>query len=149
MRTRVLLNLEGKHRFVGLLSADRMGALFQYAPEFVAEGLEVSPLSCPLRAPVFRGIPGFVSDSLPDGCGNLLLSRRHACEDRRLAETAISARLAGIGNQGMRPWNSSRKRRARKNLVVTTAATALISMPLPTVSGLSKQMKLLIRNLMN
>ena len=46
MRTRVLLNLEGKHRFVGLLSADRMGALFQYAPEFVADGLEVSPLSC-------------------------------------------------------------------------------------------------------
>lgn len=44
MRTRVLLNLEGKHRFVGLLSADRIGALFQYAPEFVAEGLEVSPL---------------------------------------------------------------------------------------------------------
>ena len=67
MRTRVLLNLEGKHCFVGLLSADRMGALFQYAPEFVADGLEVSPLSCPLRASVFRGIPGFVSDSLPDG----------------------------------------------------------------------------------
>lgn len=101
MRTRVLLNLEGKHRFVGLLSADRMGALFQYAPEFVADGLEVSPLSCPLRAPVFRGIPGFVSDNLPDGWGNLLLSRRHACEDRRFAEMAVSARLAGIGNQGV------------------------------------------------
>lgn len=101
MRTRVLLNLEGKHRFVGLLSADRIGALFQYAPEFVAEGLEVSPLSCPLRASVFRGIPGFVSDSLPDGWGNILLSRRHACEDRRLAEMAVSARLAGIGNQGV------------------------------------------------
>ena len=97
MRTRVLLNLEGKHRFVGLLSADRMGALFQY----VADGLEVSPLSCPLRAPVFRGIPGFVSDNLPDGWGNLLLSRRHACEDRRFAEMAVSARLAGIGNQGV------------------------------------------------
>lgn len=101
MRTRVLLNLEGKHRFVGLLSADRIGALFQYAPEFVAEGLEVSPLSCPLRASVFRCIPGFVSDSLPDGWGNILLSRRHACEDRRLAEMAVSARLAGIGNQGV------------------------------------------------
>ena len=101
MRTRVLLNLKGKHRFVGLLSADRMGALFQYAPEFVADGLEVSPLSCPLRASVFRGIPGFVSDSLPDGWENLLLSRRHACEDRRFAEMAVSARLAGIGNQGV------------------------------------------------
>lgn len=149
MRTRVLLNLEGKHRFVGLLSADRMGALFQYAPEFVTDGLEVSPLSCPLRASVFRGIPGFVSDSLPDGWGNLLLSRRHACEDRRFAEMAVSARLAGIGNQGVGALEFEPETSNRENLVVTTAATPLISMPLPTVSGLSKQMKLLIRNSMN
>lgn len=43
MRTRVLLNLEGKHRFVGLLSADRIGALFQYAPEFVASFSVIVP----------------------------------------------------------------------------------------------------------
>lgn len=62
---------------------------------------------------------------------------------------AVSARLAGIGNQGVGALEFEPETSTRKNLVVTTAATALISMPLPTVSGLSKQMKLLIRNLMN
>ena len=143
MRTRVLLNLEGKHCFVGLLSADRMGALFQYAPEFVADGLEVSPLSCPLRASVFRGIPGFVSDSLPDVIGKtdntvLMVGEICFCLADMLVKTGVLQKWQyqrdspALVIRAWGPWNSSRKRRTRKNLVVTTAATALISMPLPS-----------------
>lgn len=62
---------------------------------------------------------------------------------------AVSARLAGIGNQGVGALEFEPETSNRENLVVTTAATPLISMPLPTVSSLSKQMKLLIRNSMN
>ena len=49
-------------------------------PEFLARGLELSPLTLPLRADVighadraFGSLPGLFDDSLPDGWGLLLM----------------------------------------------------------------------------
>ena len=55
-------------------------ATFEYDPTFISHGLEVGPLSMPLRPGVFsfpelnqatyRGLPGLLADALPDRFGN-------------------------------------------------------------------------------
>ena len=82
MKTEVFLNLEGRRYFVGVLSSDQNDTVFQYADDFLNTRLEISPISVPLQRRTwvfnrgsFGGLPGFASDSLPDGWGNLLLHR--------------------------------------------------------------------------
>ena len=58
-------------------------ATFQYDPEFAQSGIEIAPLTMPLaRHPYvfpqlgrrsFNGLPGLLSDSLPDYFGNALI----------------------------------------------------------------------------
>ena len=55
---------------------------FSYEPEFIDQGLEISPFTLPLKPGVatfdsrlFEGLPGVFNDSLPDGWGRLLLDR--------------------------------------------------------------------------
>lgn len=61
---------------LGLLADDGATLLFEYAPEALAQGLELSPLHLKLRAPAYGGfpphlqrLPGLIADSLPDGWG--------------------------------------------------------------------------------
>ncbi|MBM5807287.1 MAG: hypothetical protein FJ056_06290 [Cyanobacteria bacterium M_surface_10_m2_179] len=59
-------------------------ASFQYEPSFLASGIELAPLMMPLAERVyrfpelqrrtFRGLPGLLSDSLPDRFGNNLIN---------------------------------------------------------------------------
>lgn len=59
--------------------------VFEYEPSFLASGIEVAPLTLPLRPGVFdfpalsrdtfKGLPGLLADSLPDKFGNLLIER--------------------------------------------------------------------------
>ena len=56
-----------------------VAASFQYNPEFLDSGIELSPLMMPLAAAVYRfpelshrsfhGLPGLLADSLPDTFG--------------------------------------------------------------------------------
>src|SRR5450759_1087071 len=62
---------------------DRRAAAFQYDRDFLSSGIEVSPLVMPLRAEPytfptlnpesFNGLPGLLSDSLPDRYGQALI----------------------------------------------------------------------------
>ena len=82
-------------RRIGAVSWDRGRAIgvFQYDPEFLSAGIEVSPTVMPVReAPytfpalsreTFKGLPGLVADALPDQFGNKLI-------DVWLAETGRS-----------------------------------------------------------
>ena len=56
---------------------------FEYSPEFLELGLELSPFKLPLKPgmhfspdPLFEGLFGVFNDSLPDGWGRLLLDRK-------------------------------------------------------------------------
>ena len=108
MKTEVFLNLEGRRYFVGVLSSDQNDTVFQYADDFLNTRLEISPISVPLQRRTwvfnrgsFGGLPGFASDSLPDGWGNLLLHRQLARKGERLSEIDPLRRLCWVGCQGM------------------------------------------------
>ncbi|MDK4742707.1 type II toxin-antitoxin system HipA family toxin [Rhizobium sp. CNPSo 3464] len=106
----VILDLEGSQRTLGTLawSSTERRAYFEYAAEFLAAPLPVSPFNVKtnpglIAAPrdPFDGLHGLFNDSLPDGWGRLLL-------DRRLQKAGIDYhlltpldRLSAVGKTGM------------------------------------------------
>lgn len=83
MKLNVFYNAYGKRLFMGILAAENRRIFFQYTPEFIAEGIDVSPFKLPLKNEVFEGdyalfdgLFGLFNDSLPDGWGCLLLDRK-------------------------------------------------------------------------
>lgn len=80
------VNLFGQPMGAFQWDASRSVALFEYDPDFVARGLEPSPLWMPVRAGriysfgqlpwgTFSGLPGLLADSLPDTYGRALFDR--------------------------------------------------------------------------
>ena len=93
---------------VGILAEDRGRVYFEYAPEFLETGLNLSPFRLPFESGLFeyvdRGfgpLPGLFDDSLPDGWGLLLMDRHFRW--RGLDPVAISPleRLAWLGGGTM------------------------------------------------
>jgi len=86
-------------------------AAFQYAPDFVSSGIEVSPLAMPLSSQVyqfpalaprsFHGLPGLLADSLPDKFGNALIDAWLARQGRAAASFGAVERLCYTGTRGM------------------------------------------------
>jgi len=86
-------------------------ARFQYSPEILDLGIELSPLRMPLNAmtyrfpelPIvsFKGLPGLLSDSLPDKFGNKVIAAWLQEEGRRADELNSLDRLAYTGTRGM------------------------------------------------
>ena len=100
-------------RRIGAVSWDEARSLgvFQYDPAFIGAGIEIAPLTMPVREPpyefpalnreTFRGLPGLLADALPDRFGHRLI-------DAWLAETSRSPetfnpvdRLCYIGRRGI------------------------------------------------
>jgi serine/threonine-protein kinase HipA len=78
----VFLRFTAKPLNVGLLAYREGRAFFEYVPEFLASGIEISPFKLPLRPGVavcedrtFDGMFGVFDDCLADGWGRLLLDR--------------------------------------------------------------------------
>ena len=101
-------------QLVGALSwnPDRMLASFQYDPEFLRSGLEISPLKVPLGARVFefpeladtntfKGLPGFIADCLPEKFGNRLLDTYLANHGRHIEDLNPLERLCYVSTRGM------------------------------------------------
>lgn len=102
---------------VGLLSwNERRGlAEFQYYPEFMRRGLEVSPIVMPIRNSSqdivyafpsnrnnsFHGLPGMVADSLPDKYGNEIIDAWFAAHGIAEADVTPLDRLCYIGSRAM------------------------------------------------
>lgn len=108
----ILVKLWGQP--IGALSWDERAGVgeFQYTPEFVRSGLEVSPLQMPLRASpysfpehlrsdTFNGLPGMIADSLPEKFGNRLLNTWLAKQGRDFASLSPVERLCYLGSRGM------------------------------------------------
>ena len=83
MKTNAELKLWGS--VIGAVSLDEENrtADFEYNPLFVQSGIQLSPLVMPLKPGIYRfpnlpyetfhGLPGLISDSLPDKFGNSII----------------------------------------------------------------------------
>lgn len=85
---------------------------FEYTPEFVRSGLELSPIFAPLRAgrvysfaelpyQTFKGLPGFLADSLPDKFGDDLINQWLTREGRAIGSYNAVERLLYQGSRAM------------------------------------------------
>ncbi|MEO8315705.1 MAG: HipA N-terminal domain-containing protein, partial [Pseudomonadota bacterium] len=93
------------------LEPGREVAAFEYAPDFVGSGIEISPLMMPLGRRVhefpelpratFHGLPGLLADSLPDKFGNALIDAWLATQGRTPETFNAVERLCYIGSRGM------------------------------------------------
>ena len=108
MRLTVYLNHYGVRHEVGLLSEENNRIFFEYAPDFLKSGIELSPFKLPLRAGVFEetsrvfdGLFGLFNDSLPDGWGCLLLDRKLRQQGLSFREISPLHRLSIIGRNPM------------------------------------------------
>lgn len=96
----------GEDWHLGRLADDGSALLFEYSPEALVQGLELSPLRLKLRAPAYgdfpahlHRLPGLVADSLPDGWGLLLMDRLF--RQQGLQHPGPLDRLAFIGERAM------------------------------------------------
>ena len=107
----VHLHAYGVWHYVGKLAAqdNQSGRiLFQYAPEFLDAGINLSPFKLPLSPEVkedpkrtFNGLFGVFNESLPDGWGLLLLDRSLRKRGASLHSWLPLQRLAMVGTHGM------------------------------------------------
>ncbi|CAI3235198.1 type II toxin-antitoxin system HipA family toxin [uncultured Desulfovibrio sp.] len=108
MNLDVHLHAYGVRRHVGKLAAHSNAILFQYTPEFLDSGINISPFRLPLSPEVredpkrtFDGLFGVFNDSLPDGWGLLLLDRTLRKKGSSLHACLPLQRLAMVGAHGM------------------------------------------------
>ena len=86
-------------------------ASFQYDPAFIPSGIEVAPVTMPLSERLFsfpalsplsfHGLPGLLSDSLPDRFGNALIDAWLATQGRSPESFNAVERLCYTGKRGM------------------------------------------------
>jgi len=108
-------------RRIGAVTWDERRAVgvFQYDPEFVPSGIEVSPITMPLRTSpyefsalpreAFKGLPGMLADALPDRFGNRLIDEWCARTGRDPESFNPVQRLCYVGTRAMgalefEPW---------------------------------------------
>lgn len=103
----VRLDIGARRLKVGRLALRDRRALFEYAPEFLAAGLPLSPLRLPLKPGVqtaprepFAGMFGVFADSLPESYGRLMLDRRLRSVGRDPGAMTSLDRLALVGESG-------------------------------------------------
>jgi serine/threonine-protein kinase HipA len=100
-------------RAIGAVSLEEGAGIsaFQYAPAFLASGIELAPITMPLSPRIyqfpslpevsFHGLPGLLADSLPDKFGNALIDAWLATQGRRPESFNSVERLCYIGVRGM------------------------------------------------
>ncbi|MEK7384453.1 MAG: type II toxin-antitoxin system HipA family toxin [Elusimicrobiota bacterium] len=98
----------GESLAIGALAEDRGRIYFEYAPEFLTTGLNLSPLRLPFEGGLFEHaaldfgpLPGLFDASLPDGWGLLLMDRHFRSLDRDLAGVGPLERLSWLGTRTM------------------------------------------------
>lgn len=118
-------------RTIGAVSLEEGAtvARFQYDPDFAGSGIEIAPLTMPLRDEVYEfpalrpetyhGLPGLLADSLPDRFGNALIDAWLATQGRAPDSFDSVERLCYTGKRGMgalefAPVKGPRPRKAQK-----------------------------------
>lgn len=85
--------------------------VFQYAPDFLCSGIQLAPIMMPLgefpfefpalARNTFKGLPGFLADSLPDKFGNAVIDAWLASQGRTADSFHPVERLCYTGRRGM------------------------------------------------
>ncbi|MCX6055097.1 MAG: type II toxin-antitoxin system HipA family toxin [Chloroflexi bacterium] len=100
-------------RTIGAVTWDpiRKIGVFQYSPDFIHSRIQLSPIMMPLSEMIyefpnlsketFRGLPGLLSDSLPDKFGNLLINTWLSTQGRNISDFSPVERLCYVGRRGM------------------------------------------------
>ncbi|PXX45185.1 type II toxin-antitoxin system HipA family toxin [Undibacterium pigrum] len=101
----------GESLWLGTLADDGSDILFQYSPEALARGLELSPIRLPLRPSAYPDkqtdyltitrVPGLIYDSLPDSWGFHLMNRRMKAKGINTDTVSVLDRLAYLGENTM------------------------------------------------
>ena len=98
----------GERFTLGVLADNGRDILFEYTPEALKRGVEVSPFKMPLRKQAYGNhpdhqlrLPGLVSDALPDGWGMLVMDRLFRKQGRKPSEVSPLDRLGFIGENAM------------------------------------------------
>lgn len=99
---------------IGSLARDERSGdiLFEYTPEFTQTGIEPSPLFVPVKKGVvynfkdlnrqtYKGLPGFIADSLPDTFGNYLINNWLSTQGRDPETYNTIERLLFQGSRAM------------------------------------------------
>jgi serine/threonine-protein kinase HipA len=85
---------------------------FQYHPEWLGTGLQISPIHMPLSlqpfsfkdlvgTKTFSGLPGLIADALPEKFGNQILAAHLALQGRSFEDLSALERLTYLGSRGM------------------------------------------------
>ncbi len=111
MNTLAEVKLWGSRIGAVVLSDDSRTITFEYDRKFSQSGIQVSPLVMPLSRKLysfpqlsfksFHGLPGLLSDSLPDRFGNALIDSWLASKGRVPSSFNAVERLCYTGNRGM------------------------------------------------
>ena len=100
-------------REIGAVSwlPERELGVFQYTPAFARSGIEIAPITLPLREfpyefpalprNTYKGLPGLLADSLPDKWGNAIIDAWLARQGRTAESFNPVERLCYIGRRGM------------------------------------------------
>lgn len=90
---------------------ERPYASFEYDENFLESGIELSPIKMPLSSVIYEfpalagesfwGLPGLVTDSLPDDFGNKVIEQWLVSHGRTLADFTAIDRLCYTGKRGM------------------------------------------------
>jgi serine/threonine-protein kinase HipA len=106
------VSMWGQKVGVVVWQAELKYALFEYYPSFIKLGLDVSPFKMPISSPrvfsfpglvgsSFNGLPGLLSDSLPDKFGNTLINRWLSSQGRPADSLNPVEMLCFIGSRSM------------------------------------------------
>ena len=95
-----------------LIQPDNRGPVsFEYHPDFIGSNIQVAPLMMPLKKELFsfpdltrtsfKGLPGLVTDSLPDKFGNQVIDQWLRNSGRPAGSFTAIERLCYTGTRGM------------------------------------------------
>ncbi|NQY33707.1 MAG: type II toxin-antitoxin system HipA family toxin [Alteromonadaceae bacterium] len=96
---------------IGVLFWDNNVGYFEYDPNFLNSSIELAPLTMPLKKKTYfftslsektyKGLPGFLADSLPDKFGNQLIDQWLERSGKNKESFSPAERLCYIGKRGM------------------------------------------------
>lgn len=96
----------GEQWLLGTLAHSGHDILFEYSPEALRQGLELSPRHLKLRAAAYSGfpahqqqLPGLIADALPDGWGLLVMDRLFRRQGIHPAAVSPLDRLTFLGHR--------------------------------------------------
>jgi serine/threonine-protein kinase HipA len=104
----IFLNIGNQRWQVGQLIFQNRKYYFEYSADFIKSDLQISPFFLPLKTGVFVSdennfsFPfGVFNDSMPDGWGILLLSRKLKKQNIDIHELSFLEKLSLVGRNGM------------------------------------------------